>query len=81
MMKAMLVRQTHTINSLKNYTLLCNKFLECKSSEFECFRESLCLPQSYVCDGVKDCLFSSDEWQCNIGKIEFTLKVLSYQMA
>lgn len=53
-------------------------FLECKSSEYECFRESFCLPQSYVCDGIKDCLYSADEWQCNTSKVGMYTKSAIY---
>jgi hypothetical protein len=45
-------------------------FVECTSSQFECSQEAFCLPQSYVCDGIEDCLLPDDEIQCDTNTCE-----------
>ena len=44
-------------------------FAECTPSQFECSQEAFCLPQSYVCDGIEDCLLPDDEIQCDTSKM------------
>ena len=46
-------------------TIMLPFFLACTASEFECRQEAFCLPPSYVCDGIEDCLLSDDETQCD----------------
>lgn len=36
----------------------------CPTDKFSCDNKSLCIPQSWMCDGVNDCVDESDENQC-----------------
>ena len=36
----------------------------CTSDDFTCVSQPGCVDQTYVCDGVPNCLDGSDEWSC-----------------
>ncbi|GFQ67452.1 uncharacterized protein CG3556 [Trichonephila clavata] len=66
---------TVTLNKLSEYTYCTVNFsityniknMECTNEKsFQC-DENFCIPQSKVCDGVKDCKNGSDEVGCGIG--------------
>ncbi len=45
---------------------ICNGTLECAENKFACLDESRCIYDAHVCDGVVDCIDSSDEYNCSM---------------
>ena len=53
-------------------------FLDCDVGTFRCSQDDFCIPQSYVCDGIKDCLFSDDEANCITSKQKPPIKLYTH---
>ena len=39
----------------------------CNTAQFQCLQDGRCVPESWTCDGEKDCLDASDERNCPTG--------------
>ena len=53
-------------------------YTECKAGEMKCFADKLCLPNDYICDGIKDCSDGSDERSEICGELFFLNYIFDY---
>lgn len=61
----LLYSQNYSINVLTPlFALIIITIDYCSADEFQCENSELCIPRSYVCDGVSQCGDGSDEDNC-----------------
>ena len=42
--------------------------LKCPEGDFKCVADRLCVPESWLCDSIRDCADGSDESRCHLGQ-------------
>ncbi|KAL4217908.1 Enteropeptidase [Mactra antiquata] len=55
---------TEILTTTIKTTTLTDQGTDCGTDKWKC-NDSTCIPAEYVCDGMGDCLDSSDEWTCD----------------
>jgi len=45
--------------------------VECRLPAVRCKNKEKCIPSSYLCDGMNDCPWGTDEQNCHKGKADF----------